>query len=90
MYGYGLDHGELGELIWGEWIQMGMEQAQHTPLEMAWKNNGKKLGCLTESKRQKVTKSVLGESFTMYLQDGPRFFDSWYFIVHGILTYSHF
>ena len=38
--------------------------------------------------------NFFGETFTMYLYDDPIFFDSWYFVVHGIyqwfLTHSHF
>ena len=71
LHDFGPQYSPLVVMGWGMWIQMGMEQAQHTPWEMAWKNNGRKVRCVTERKWQKVTKklpkSVFGEALTMYL-----------------------
>ena len=45
---------------------MGMEQAQHTPWEMIWKNMGIMAKVLRE-KWMDDKKRVFGETFTMYL-----------------------
>ena len=54
IHGFGLQSTPLVIFGWGMWIQMGMEQGKHTPWEMTWKNNGRKVCCVTESRWQKV------------------------------------